>query len=172
MGFGGPRSCCSGPWRCWWVGGSDLDPNLNYYTREVGDGHQPATARQTRPWLGHVRLSELNVMPLLLEEGILCLKYPKKLILILLKLLLYCSSKIIKNDELQELSCLSKEFCCEAKADVKTKSTLSRLDTIGDMLHVIFRGGQNHVKYYSIIKNGELQELMIVQEQPSLLTEC
>ena len=75
MGFGGPRSCCSGPWHCWWVGGADLDPNLNYYTREVGDGHQPATARQTRPWLGHVCLSELNVMPLLLEEGNSCEMY-------------------------------------------------------------------------------------------------
>uniref|UniRef100_M8C1J9 Uncharacterized protein n=1 Tax=Aegilops tauschii TaxID=37682 RepID=M8C1J9_AEGTA len=36
------------------------------------------------------------------------------------------------------------EFRCEAKAGVKTKSTLSRLKTIGDMIHLIFRGSQNH----------------------------
>uniref|UniRef100_A0A453Q064 Uncharacterized protein n=1 Tax=Aegilops tauschii subsp. strangulata TaxID=200361 RepID=A0A453Q064_AEGTS len=41
-------------------------------------------------------------------------------------------------------SLLSYEFRCEAKAGVKTKSTLSRLKTIGDMIHLIFRGSQNH----------------------------
>ncbi|VAH61433.1 unnamed protein product [Triticum turgidum subsp. durum] len=38
----------------------------------------------------------------------------------------------------------------ETKAGVKAKSTVSRLETIRDMLDIIFKGGgQNHAKYYS-----------------------
>lgn len=39
----------------------------------------------------------------------------------------------------------------ETKAGVKAKSTVSRLETIRDMLDIIFKGGgQNHAKYYSV----------------------
>ena len=39
----------------------------------------------------------------------------------------------------------------ETKAGVKSKSTVSRLETIRDMLDIIFRGGgQTHAKYYRV----------------------
>ncbi|KAM3349771.1 hypothetical protein ACQJBY_022567 [Aegilops geniculata] len=42
----------------------------------------------------------------------------------------------------------------ETKAGVKAKSTVSRLETIRDMLDIIFKaGGQNHAKYYSFHVN-------------------
>jgi hypothetical protein len=40
----------------------------------------------------------------------------------------------------------------ETKAGAKAKSTVSRLETIRDMLDIIFRGGgQSHAKYYRVI---------------------
>lgn len=39
----------------------------------------------------------------------------------------------------------------ETKAGAKAKSTVSRLETIRDMLDIIFRGGgQSHAKYYRV----------------------
>uniref|UniRef100_A0ACD5VFI4 Uncharacterized protein n=1 Tax=Avena sativa TaxID=4498 RepID=A0ACD5VFI4_AVESA len=46
----------------------------------------------------------------------------------------------------------------ETKAGVKAKSTVSRLETIRDMLDIIFRGGgQNHAKYYRFHVNESRQ---------------
>ncbi|CAM0881561.1 unnamed protein product [Alopecurus aequalis] len=46
----------------------------------------------------------------------------------------------------------------ETKAGVKSKSTVSRLETIRDMLDIIFRGGsQNHAKYYRFHVNESRQ---------------
>ncbi|KAE8791392.1 regulator of telomere elongation helicase 1 [Hordeum vulgare] len=46
----------------------------------------------------------------------------------------------------------------ETKAGVKAKSTVSRLETIRDMLDIIFKGGgQNHAKYYSFHVNESRQ---------------